>query len=67
MKQAAVAVRSLLGRIAAGVGLEGGFLAVGGILLAVGASYLSPAGPWLVLGFLCVVIGIAVAVPSRSK
>jgi len=66
MKQAAVAVRALAVRIAAGVGLEGGFLAVGGILLAIGASYLSPAGPWLVLGGLSAFIGIALAVP-RSK
>jgi hypothetical protein len=66
MRQAAVALRSLLSRIAAGVGLEGGFLALGGLLLAVGASFLSPAGPWLVLGGLCAFIGIALAVP-RSK
>lgn len=67
MKKGALAVRLHIARLAAGVGLEGGFLLIGAILLAVGSSFISPAGPWLVLGGLCVLVGIALAVPARSK
>lgn len=61
----AVALRSLLTRIASALGLEGGFLLVGTALLAVFASYLHPAGALAVVGVMCIVIGIALAVPVR--
>lgn len=67
MKRAAVALRSILLALARGLGLEGSFLAVGTILAAVGASYISPAGPWLVIGTVCIVAGLALAVPRRTE
>lgn len=58
-------MRRLVRGIAAAVGLEGAFLAAGSVLLAIAASYVSPAGPFLVLGLSCALIGIALAVPPR--
>lgn len=65
MKRAAVALYALLRSIASGVGLEGLFLAVGTGLLAVGASYIHPVGPWLVVGGVCLLLGLALAMPAR--
>lgn len=59
MKRAAVALRGL---IVNSVGLEGVLLLGGTIALAIGASYLSPAGPWLVVGGVGVLLGIATAI-----
>ena len=63
MKRAAVALRSLASGIVSGVGLEGTFLGLGTACLAVFASFLSPAGPWLVLGVVGLATGIALAIP----
>lgn len=65
MKQAAAALQLHLRRFAASVGLEGTFLLVGTVLLAAGAAYLSPAGPWLVVGGVSLILGLALAVPVR--
>ena len=35
-------------------------IAVGTAALAVGSSFISPAGPWLVVGAVCLAIGISV-------
>lgn len=59
MKQAAAALRGLFGRTSAAVGLEGAFLVVGTVCLAIGASFFSPAGPWLVVGGVGLLVSIA--------
>lgn len=66
MKRAAVALRGLAASLAALVGLEGAFLLGGTACLATGASYFSPAGPWLVVGVVAVLSGIALALPRRA-
>lgn len=66
MKTATVALADFLSRIAAAVGIEGAFLLAGTVFLAVGASYVSPAGPFLVVGFMSVLAGIALALPRRE-
>lgn len=65
MKRAAVALRRLASLVAAVVGIEGAFLFVGTALLAIGAGYFSPAGPFVVVGFICLIAGVALAVPPR--
>ncbi|MFZ9979561.1 MAG: hypothetical protein ACO3HN_06415 [Opitutales bacterium] len=55
------AVRSAIGAI----GPEGALLLVGTVCLAVFSSFISPAGPWLVVGAMCVLAGIALALPQR--
>ena len=65
MKTAA-ALSALIARLAAAVGLEGAFLLAGTVLLAAAASYVSPAGPFFVVGFMCILAGIALAIPRRA-
>lgn len=65
MKKAALALSALLARLAASVGLEGAFLLIGTALLAAGSSFIHPAGPLLVTGCMCVVVGLALALPAR--
>ena len=65
MKRAAVALRSLLTAAASGLGLEGAFLVAGTVLLATGAAYIHPAGPWLVTGGIAALLGLALAVTPR--
>jgi hypothetical protein len=60
------ALRSLLIRFFRAVGLEGAFLAAGTAALAVGSSFFSPAGPWLVVGAVGVLLGLALAVPRST-
>ena len=67
MKRAAISIRALVVRLVAGVGLEGGFLLVGTALLAVGSSFISAIGPWIVTGIMCILAGIALAIPERRK
>lgn len=52
-------------RLIAAVWPEGAFLLAGTVLVAVGATYISPAGPWLVVGVISLAIGIALALPTR--
>ena len=66
MKRAAVALRRLIARIAAAVGVEGLFLGAGTASLAYGASWLSPAGPPAVVGVMCILAGVALALPERG-
>lgn len=66
MKRATIALRSLLGRIAASVGAEGAFLILATITGAVGASYLGPAGPWLVVAAVSLLVGLALALPKSA-
>lgn len=40
------------------VGVEGAFLTIGTVLIAVGSSYFSAAGPWFVVGAVCVLIAV---------
>lgn len=63
MKRAAAVLRLFL---MADVGLEGGFLGIGIVCLAVASSYLSPAGPWAVVGAGSVLVGILLAIPRRA-
>jgi hypothetical protein len=65
VKRAAGALRQLVGRVAGSIGLEGTFLVTGTVLLAVASTYLSPAGPWAVVGAVSLVLGLALAVPTR--
>ena len=67
MKHAAGALAVLIARIASTVGIEGAFLVAGTALLAIGAGYLSPAGPWLVTGLVAIGICIAVSLPEPPK
>lgn len=59
------ALADFLRRIARAIGLEGAFLIAGTAALSAGASYFSPAGPWLVSGGVAVLVGLALAVPTR--
>ena len=65
MKAAAAALRVLLISFLAGVGLEGGFLLIGTFCLAIFAAAIHPAGPWLVVGVMAVLAGLALAIPGR--
>jgi hypothetical protein len=67
VRRATVALAASLSRLGSKVGLEGAFLLAGAALLAVGASYIHPAGPYLVTGGLAVMAGIALALPARSR
>jgi hypothetical protein len=67
VKRAAVAVRSLVSAIAAGIGLEGAFLVAGTGLLAYGSSFVWPFGPYLVVGIMCIIAGISLAIPERRR
>lgn len=67
VKRTALAVRSLLGAVAGAVGLEGAFLAAGTVMLAVAAGYVTPAGPFVVVGSMCILAGIALALPARRQ
>lgn len=58
------ALSALVLSIASAVGLEGAFLVAGTALLAVGASFFNPAAPYLVVGGMCVLIGLALARPA---
>jgi hypothetical protein len=51
-------------RIARAIGLEGAFLVVGTVLLAIGSSFVNPIGPWLVLGVAALVVGFILARPA---
>lgn len=66
MKRAAVALRYHLLVLASAVGLEGAFLLIGTALLAAAASTVSPVGPLVVVGVMCVLAGLALAVPRRA-
>lgn len=61
MKRAAVVLR----RLAGDVGIEGAFLLAGTVLLSVAASYVTPAGPFVVVGLVCLIAGIFLVVPPR--
>ena len=67
MKRAAVSIRGLTARVASSIGLEGAFLLAGTVLLAIGASYIAPFGPWIVAGSLCILAGIGLAIPERRR
>lgn len=67
MKRAALALRELLARIASAVGIEGTFLAIGTALLAVASTTLSPVGPLVVVGSMCILAGLALALPQRRS
>jgi hypothetical protein len=58
-----MALNLFLGRAARSVGAEGAFLVIGTVLLAIGSTYLSPAGPWFVCGGITFLIGLALASP----
>ena len=57
---------TLLRAVLGAIGLEGAFLTAGTIALAVASSYLSPAGPWLVVGVALTLTGLALVVPPRK-
>lgn len=58
-------MKRTLAALASAVGVEGLFLTVAAVLLSVFASYIHPAGPWLVTGVMALLIGIALAVPGK--
>lgn len=64
MRRAAAAIGGLVRSTASAVGLEGSFLALGTVITSVGASFVSPAGPWFVVGIVCLIAGIALALPA---
>lgn len=65
MKRAATAISILAARFAAAVGLEGTFLVTGTVLLSIASTYVSPAGPLVVVGAMCILAGLALALPQR--
>jgi hypothetical protein len=65
VKAAVASLRALFITVVLEVGLEGWFLVFGTLLLAVGSSYINPAGPWLVTGSVALLLGLALAVPVR--
>ena len=65
MKTIAVSLFGLLSRIGASVGLEGTFLLIGTTCLSVFAWSITPYGPWLVIGAMSILAGIALAIPGR--
>ena len=67
MKRAAASLLVLLGRIVVVIWPETVLLAAGAILLAVGSSFISPAGPWLVIGATFIGLGIMATYPQRSR
>ncbi|HKI95471.1 MAG TPA: hypothetical protein VJ992_09290 [Gemmatimonadales bacterium] len=68
MRRAAVAVGRLASGLASAVGLEGAFLAAGAVLLAVGSYFVNPAGPFFVIGIICLLVAYALTVPqSRGE
>lgn len=67
MRRTAAAIRSVILSIASSVGLEGAFLLAGTVLLAVAASYVSPIGPLVIIGSMCILAGLALAIPTRSQ
>ena len=64
MKRPTEALAALTARIARGLGIEGAFLLAGTTLLAIGASYLGPAWPWIVTGAVALLIGLALSLPA---
>lgn len=50
--------------IARAIGVEGAFLAAGIALLAIGASYIHPAAPAIVVGVSLLALGVALALPE---
>lgn len=67
MRRATIALRSAIGTVASAVGLEGAFLVTGTAVLAYGAGLVSPVGPYLVVGSMCILAGLALAVPIRRQ
>ena len=57
---------TLLRAVLGAIGLEGAFLTVGTFALAVATSYVSPAGPWFVVGVACTLTGLALVIPPRK-
>lgn len=49
------------------VGWEGAFVTLGALLLAVGSSYWSPAGPWIVIGSISLVLGLAIVIAPSGR
>jgi hypothetical protein len=66
MRRAAIAIRRLAAAVTSGIGIEGAFLIVGTCCLAVASSYISAAGPWLVVGAITLLAGVALALPTRK-
>lgn len=66
MKRATAALSSLIASTSRNVGLEGAFLLGGTACLAVFAASVNPAGPWLVVGAVALLVGLALAMP-RGK
>jgi len=64
--RAAMFLRLLATRLADAVGSEGALLLTGTACLAVAASYISPAGPWFVVGSVTLALGLMLALPRRS-
>jgi hypothetical protein len=67
MKHAATRLATRLLRASDAIGFEGATIAVGTVLLAIGAGYLSPAGPWLVVGTVLFLIGLVLALPEPPQ
>jgi len=67
VKRAAVALRAFIDRLVADTGLAGAFLIAATIGLMVGASYVSPAGPWFAFGGVCFAAWYVLAVPTRTR
>lgn len=66
MRRATESLRVLLSNVVRSTGIEGAFLIAGTALLAIGAGYISPAGPFLTVGAVSLLAGIALAMPKTS-
>lgn len=62
-----MAIRALIAAVWRRLDVEGFLLLAGTILLAIGSSYLSPAGPYFVVGAICVVAALGLAVVPERK
>jgi hypothetical protein len=63
MKRAAAGLRRCVTLTASLVGLEGALLLAGTCALAVASTYVSPAGPWFVVGVICILAALGLAFP----
>lgn len=52
-------------RLLSAVGPDGAFLSAGTACLATAASFVSPAGPWFVVGVALIAVGVLYALPVR--
>jgi hypothetical protein len=66
VKRAGAALAVLLDRLAKGVGLDGAFLLIATISIAVGSWFVSTILPWFVVGSIAFIVWLALTMPRRG-